>query len=227
MHAATFLWELGAFFVYFLYTSFFEWTLHRYVFHTPKYIYSMFRKHTLVHHQIYKGDDTYCTEDEHPESVPMNWWALPMMILIHLPLFVGVQYFTGIPSLWGAIIALSLYYGLYESLHWSMHVPRAAKFLSQFRVYRFLDDHHHVHHKYMLSNLNVILPVPDLLFGTLRDRDGVKINLRTLMTRKATRRAALKQAQPIAQSPAVPTPLVPTPLATRPRKLAATETGRP
>lgn len=181
MHTSMGLWELGAFYVYFLYTSFFEWALHRYVFHTPRYVYSMFRKHTLVHHQIYKGDDTYHTDEEHPDSVPMNWWALPMMILVHLPLFIGVQLITGIPSLWGGIVALSLYYGLYESLHWAMHVPRAAGFLQRFRVYRFLDAHHHVHHKYMLSNLNVILPLADLVFGTLRNGEGVKIGLRDLL----------------------------------------------
>jgi len=208
MNGSTVLWELGAFFVYFVYTSYFEWVLHRYIFHTPKYIYSMFRKHTLVHHQVYKGDETYHTDEDHPDHVPMNWWALPMMILVHLPLFVGMQLLTGIPSAWGGIIALSLYYGLYESLHWAMHVPRAATFLERFRVYRFLDAHHHVHHKYMLSNLNVILPLPDLMFGTLRDADGVKVNLRTLLARRLTRRQAPvlivprmpKVAQPVSKS---------------------------
>ena len=196
MNGSTVLWELGAFFVYFVYTSYFEWVLHRYIFHTPKYIYSMFRKHTLVHHQVYKGDETYHTDEDHPDHVPMNWWALPMMILIHLPLFVGMQLLTGIPSAWGGIIALSVYYALYESLHWAMHVPRAATFLERFRVYCFLDAHHHVHHKYMLSNLNVIFPLPDLMFGTLRDADGVKVNLRILWARRSSRRAAPVPAVP-------------------------------
>jgi hypothetical protein len=185
MHTSVIFWELGAFCVYFLYTSYFEWALHRYIFHTPRYIYSMFRKHTLVHHQVYKGDESYHTHEEHPDNVPMNWWALPAMIAVHLPLFVGVQWLTHVPSAWGGIVALSLYYGLYESLHWAMHVPRAAGFLQRFRVYRFLDAHHHVHHKYMLSNLNVILPLADLTFGTLRNGDGVKVNLRSLLRGKA------------------------------------------
>ncbi len=173
----TFGWELGAFFVYFCSTSYFEWILHRYVFHTPKYVYSMFRKHTLVHHQVYNGSDTYQTHEEHPDHVPMNWWALPAMIAGHLPVFWFFQWLTGIPSLWGGVFGLSAYFIIYESFHWAMHVPRAAKFLSRFRVFRFLDTHHHVHHKYMLSNLNVILPLADLTLGTLRDSAGKRVRL--------------------------------------------------
>ena len=56
-----------------------------------------------------------------------------------------------------------------------MHVPRAVAFLRRFRWFRFLDAHHKVHHKYMLSNLNVILPLADLTLGTLRDAEGRKV----------------------------------------------------
>ena len=172
-----FLCQLGAFVVYFLYSSFFEWTLHRWVFHTPKYNYSMFRKHTLVHHQIYKGDETYHTHEAEPDSVPMNWWALPMMVAGHLPVFFFLQWLTGIPSVWGGVAAIVVYFTIYESIHWAMHVPRAATFLERFSAYRALDAHHHVHHKYMLSNLNVVLPLADMCFGTLRNASGKRIGL--------------------------------------------------
>ena len=173
----TFYWQAAAFCVYFLYSSFFEWSLHRFVFHTPKYNYSMFHKHTIVHHQIYKSDDTYHSHDDDPDSVPMNWWALPMMIGFHLPAFLTIQWLTGIPSVWGGVAAIVVYFGIYESIHWAMHVPRAAKFLSNFRAYRFLDAHHRAHHKFMLSNLNVVLPLADWCMGTLRLEDGSRPGL--------------------------------------------------
>ena len=69
------------------------------------------------------------------------------------------------------------YYLLYEGLHWVMHVPHAVRFLLRFRWFRFLDAHHKIHHKYMLSNLNVILPLADLVLGTLRDGQGRKVRL--------------------------------------------------
>lgn len=176
MTLTTFLWELGAFCIYFLYGSYFEWFFHRYLFHSPKYWYRAFREHTLTHHQIYKGDDTYyAPEDEHPEKVAMDWWALLAMEAFHLPFFWLIQHFTGLPTLWGGVAAIAVYYGLYESLHWVMHVPSAVRFLWRFQWFRFLDTHHKVHHKYMLSNLNVILPLADLTLGTLRDAQGRKI----------------------------------------------------
>lgn len=175
MNTHTVLCELAAFAAYFVYGSYFEWVFHRYLFHSPKYIYRTFRAHTLVHHQLYKGDHTYHTHDEHPEHVPMDWWAMLAMVAFHLPFFFLFQKLTGIPSAWGGVAAIVVYYGLYESFHWAMHVPRASKFLSRFWYFRFLDAHHHIHHKYMLSNLNVILPLADLTFGTLRDGEGRKV----------------------------------------------------
>jgi sterol desaturase/sphingolipid hydroxylase (fatty acid hydroxylase superfamily) len=121
---------------------------------------------------------------------------MPVMVVWHLPLFWVVQRLTGIPSLWGGVAAIVVYYSVYESFHWAMHVPRASKALSRFRFYRFLDAHHRVHHKYMLSNLNVILPLADLTLGTLRDADGRKVLL-------FRRRSALP-AQP-EQEPSRPT----------------------
>lgn len=174
-HSTTFLWELGAFAVYFVYGSYFEWFFHRFLFHSPKLVYRTFKAHTLVHHQIYKADHTYYTHDEHPEKVAMDWWALLAMIAFHLPFFWLIQKVTGIPSLWGGVAAVAVYYGLYESLHWVMHVPAACSFLRRFRVFRFLEEHHRIHHKYMLSNLNVILPLADYTLGTLRVSPGARV----------------------------------------------------
>jgi hypothetical protein len=170
-----FLCQLGAFCAYSLYLSFFEWAFHRYAFHTPKVNRSMFRAHTLVHHQVYKGDGSYHTHDEHPDHVPMNWWALPAMLGAHLPLFFLIQWVTGVPSVWGGALAVCAYFGVYESIHWAMHVPRAARVLGRLRAYRFLDAHHRAHHKHLLSNLNVVLPLADLVLGTLRAADGRRV----------------------------------------------------
>jgi len=171
----TVLYQFIAFFVYILYMSFFEWLFHRYLFHTPKISSYTFKAHTLTHHQIYKSDETYHTHEDHPDKVPMDWWALPMLLAGHLPFFLLVQWATGIPSLWGGLAAVAVYYGIYESIHWAMHVPRASNYLNRFRVYRFLDAHHRVHHKYMLSNLNVVMPLADIVLGTLRRADGSRV----------------------------------------------------
>jgi hypothetical protein len=172
------LFEAGAFVFYFCYGSYFEWFFHRYLFHTPKVFKRTFIAHTLVHHQIYKGDETYHVHDgEHPEHVAMDWWALPAMVGFHLPFLWLIQRITGIPSMWGGALAIGVYYSLYESLHWVMHVPKACETMRRFRFFRFLEAHHFIHHKYMLSNLNVILPLADITIGTLRDTEGNKVKL--------------------------------------------------
>lgn len=173
----TLLIQLGAFAVYLVYMSFFEWAFHRHMFHTPKFSKYMFKAHTLTHHQIYKGDETYHTHDDHPDKVPMDWWALPALLAVHLPFFALIQWATGIPSIWGGLAAVAVYYTVYESIHWAMHVPKAATFLNRFSVYRFLDAHHRMHHKYMLSNLNVVFPLADLVLGTLRSAEGKRIRI--------------------------------------------------
>jgi hypothetical protein len=215
----TVLCELAAFAAYFVYGSYFEWFFHRYLFHSPKYVYRTFREHTLVHHQIYKGDHTYLAQHDHdhPEKVTMDWWAMPLMILFHLPLFYLVQRVTGVPSLWGGVAAFVVYFSLYESFHWAMHVPKASKFMSRFQLWRFLDDHHHVHHKYMLSNLNVIFPLADLTLGTLRDRTGKRIQ--PLYRRKADLPVPVKATTPAAQTTTA-TPVKPT--SVKPKATAGT-----
>ena len=69
-------------------------------------------------------------------------------------------------TLGGALSALILYYFLYEYLHYCMHIPK-GRWLEKTFWFKWLDSHHHMHHKRHFNNLNVVLPVADMLFGTL------------------------------------------------------------
>ena len=58
------LWCLGGFVVGVVFGSFFEWTLHRYVMHRPIWNFRYaFQAHAVVHHQVFKADQTYVRED--------------------------------------------------------------------------------------------------------------------------------------------------------------------
>jgi len=165
-----FLCQAGAFVCWFLYGSFFEWAFHKYLFHSPRLIRATFNAHALVHHQIYKGDDTYdvpSVKDPDQNHIAMDWFALPLFIGFHLPLLWFVQWITGLPSLWGGVAAITAYYLGYEILHYFMHVPR-NRWIERTRIFRFLNAHHRLHHKYQQKNLNVLLPLADLVLGTLR-----------------------------------------------------------
>jgi sterol desaturase/sphingolipid hydroxylase (fatty acid hydroxylase superfamily) len=75
-------------------------------------------------------------------------------------------------------------------MHYVMHVPR-DRWIERTRVFRFLNEHHRLHHKDHNTNLNVVFPLADLLFRTLRTH--------------AMRRQAAAAAKPVESAPAAST----------------------
>ena len=158
--------EATAFFCCLLYASFFEWTLHRYLMHTPVWRYP-FRAHALVHHGLFRTGDRYFLPDAKViRKVRFAWWNAPCIVLLHAPAFLWLQS-TWVPNtLLGGLSALILYYFLYEYLHYCMHIPK-RRWVETTAWFHWLDSHHHMHHKRHFNNLNVVLPLADVVFGTL------------------------------------------------------------
>jgi hypothetical protein len=170
--------ELIAFVFYFLYLSFFEWAFHKYLFHSPKFVKATFHAHTVVHHQVYKYElDSYQWHENHQadhakENIAMAWFALPMFIAFHMPIFWVIEHFTHLSSMWGGLGAVVAYYTVYEYFHYCMHIPEQRWFETN-AAFRFAKEHHRIHHKYMLQNLNVFFPLADLCLGTYRSAASV------------------------------------------------------
>ena len=72
----------------------------------------------------------------------------------------------------GSFLAVAAYYGVYEYIHWCMHLPKKRNVERSWIFYR-LNGHHLLHHRYMHKNFNVVLPLADLLTGTLMLRSKV------------------------------------------------------
>lgn len=163
--------EAGAALVWLVYASFFEWLIHRNFMHQRRFpFYDACRGH-LAHHSIYRWDDTYQKEEPgRPNDVMMRWYALPSLLLMHLPLFALVERLTGIPSFWGGVVGFALYAAGYEYTHYLMHIPR-GHVIERSGWYRFMREHHRLHHRYMRRNLNVFLPIADVCLGTLVTMD--------------------------------------------------------
>jgi len=66
----------------------------------------------------------------------------------------------------GVLPACAGYYATYEYIHWCMHLPKKRN-LERSGVFFRLNGHHLLHHRYMGKNFNVVLPLADLLLGTL------------------------------------------------------------
>jgi hypothetical protein len=163
------IWSFIGFTLAFVYGSFFEWSVHKFLMHRPfgGFQYA-FRAHAVVHHQVFKADHTYHLVHEHDkETIPMAWWNGPVLILLSSIPFVAVSWLLGQWGLvTGAAIGMSSYYVLYERIHWCMHLPKARR-LEQSWLFRRLNGHHLLHHRYMHKNFNVVFPLADLCLGTL------------------------------------------------------------
>ena len=157
--------------VVFFYACLFEWVAHRYFMHAPRFpLADAFRGH-MEHHRLYRADHRFqVEEDAKPGGVAMRWYAFPVMLVCHAPVFALIQWAIGVPVFWGAMIACSLYFAGYEYSHYLMHVPKGHA-VERFGWFRFMREHHRLHHRFMRCNYNVFVPLADACLGTLRTKD--------------------------------------------------------
>lgn len=156
-------------------SSFFEWTLHRYLMHRPTFGFRYpFEKHALIHHHIFKADDSYhLLHEKDKKTIRMAWWNGPVLVAILLvPFLVAAVFMDRWGFLCGAAIACTIYYGVYEYLHWCMHLPK-KRHIERSGIFFRLNGHHILHHRYMRKNFNVVLPLADALLGTLLLRSRI------------------------------------------------------
>lgn len=155
--------------------SFVEWAFHRYWLHRPWLPKDCFTQHTLIHHQLCKFDDTFhVTDEEQHEALTFAWWGGPLLIAINMTPWVlaaWALHASGVALPYLAFLVtvaagISGYYVGYESLHYFMHKP-PLPFVERSRLFQFIKRHHRIHHVHMNRNLNVLLPLADLLLGTL------------------------------------------------------------
>jgi hypothetical protein len=172
-----FLIRLAAGFILALITcSFFEWLLHRFVMHRKLAWFSYpFERHALVHHKVFKADLSYhLIRPEDAQTVPMAWWNGPALVAgAQVPFVILACFAGGIALVCGTLLATLLYYGAYEYLHWCMHVP-ARRNVERTSLFFRLNGHHLLHHRYPNRNFNVVLPLADLVLGTLLLRSKVR-----------------------------------------------------
>lgn len=194
--------EAIAFVFYFLYGSFFEWWFHKNLFHSPKLIKATFKAHQLVHHQQFKYeiDSYHLKPDADRTHIAMDWFALPIFLAVHLPLLLGVQWLTHWQSAWGGLAAITAYYVIYESFHYCMHVP-ADRWFETLGTYRFVKEHHRIHHKYFLQNLNVFFPLADLCLGTYRSAASIAASKPAVTTgTKPVEPSSASSSRPLART---------------------------
>ncbi len=133
-----------------------------------------FERHALIHHHIFRADETYhLVHEDDKHTIPMAWWNGPLLIAAaQLPFALAAFLIGQWGFLCGATLACSAYYAAYEYMHWCMHLPR-KRIVERSGIFFRLNGHHLLHHRYMHKNFNVVFPLADLCFGTLLLRSKV------------------------------------------------------
>jgi len=151
-----------------VYASLAEWVIHRFLMHRPILrITHFYTGHALVHHGRYKSDSSYLVGDRERVEVTLAWWAMPFPVLSQTPFVAAIGIWVSAPAAVGLFVALTLYQASYEYFHYCMHVP-SNRWFERTGAFMWINDHHLQHHRKFNTNLNIILPIADYLFGTRR-----------------------------------------------------------
>ncbi len=169
--------------------SLYEWLVHRYIYHRTskiKLLEGIYQVHQHGHHWHRFPPDKYVQAGP-VERIPVlppepyvlcgsrmrrwiAWWGQFLLYLVvGVPLaFAPAWFFTNnlLFTASAIITGLTVCY-LFIRVHDLMHYP-ANRWMERQLWFRFVDRHHYIHHIDTDVNLNFLLPLCDLLFGTLK-----------------------------------------------------------
>ncbi len=172
----------------FLIATIVEWTVHRYAMHKSKRL-PLFRIATELHHKAHHWVHCPPTHYVHAEQInrpsvfatgknELCQTTLTRVLttashatfytVLTAPIIVIAWIVTA--NIWftatmGTVAMVFIY--LFIRLHDAVHHPGLSR-LEHFNWFWFLDHHHYIHHIDNDANTNFLLPLGDLLMGTLR-----------------------------------------------------------
>jgi hypothetical protein len=166
-----------------------EWLVHRYVYHRALVpgLRPIHEIHHRVHHYVFFPTWRYVTSGP-PRRIPvfakehdraeatgagngaihLAHWTFYMLIAAAFIWAPCALLGGGWPLLAGLVIASAVVSELMISVHDAIHRPASHPLLERRSWFRFLDEHHYIHHVDTEANVNFLLPLCDWLFGTLR-----------------------------------------------------------
>ena len=150
-----------------LYGSFLEWFVHRYGMHTDKISKWAFSRHAIEHHAARRSLKSFYIPPREKTAYDLTESsAVPLLWVVHLPVYFLVGVYGGVPAGVGVATGGAVYVLAYELLHFYIHAPKGHRF-QRTRLFRFYCEYHRVHHHRARRNYNIVLPLADLVLGTL------------------------------------------------------------
>jgi hypothetical protein len=167
----------------------FEWLVHRYVYHRAAWVLRRIHTVHLAHHHLYFPVWRYVTGGPARRipvlgrgvAVPQgSAWGNAATYLAHFCFYMTIGATViwlpawllshSIPFLAGTLAGTAVISNLFITVHDAIHRPGSHPLTESQGWFRFLDEHHYVHHVDTEANVNFLLPLADLLYGTLRRR---------------------------------------------------------
>lgn len=157
---------LIAFLLSFCLGSVIEWYVHKELMHSVQFMKTPHQRHAVEHHAERKAPGKYYAKaDELKEYHLFETSFMPLLWILHAPLFFVTYYFFGLAASLGVAAGTGAYVIGYETLHWYMHCPDEFVFRNH-RWFQYLSEHHRLHHNKASINYNVVFPLGDWLMGT-------------------------------------------------------------
>ena len=186
---AIFFSSLAGVIAAFLIATIVEWTVHRFAMHKSKRL-PLFRIATELHHKAHHWVHHTPTRYVNPEAAinrpsvfaidktELCQTTLTRMLttvshaafytLLTAPIILIVWVVTA--NIWftaSMVVSAAVFIYLFIRVHDAVHHP-GLSWLERFNWFWFLDHHHYIHHIDNDANTNFLLPLGDLLMGTLR-----------------------------------------------------------
>jgi hypothetical protein len=165
--------ELGLIPATYLVSNGVEWLTHRNMMHRKTWIGSvLYERHTPMHHRIYVTEDMAMREPREFRQVLIPAYGIMLLFLITLPVTLLLWRTLG-PNSASLFVATTMAYVVgYEWLHLSYHLPQGHP-IARLKWIKIFSRHHAIHHDPKLMqewNLNVTVPIWDLILGTFKSR---------------------------------------------------------
>lgn len=162
------IWNAAAFAGAAVINSFVEWIAHRHVLHSPRFVRFAYELHDRTHHVLFGAGETYHAQNEemrkHITFVPRDYI---MFLLVTTPIWIGAELLIQRPLLFGCVLATLTGLQMFNSFHLRFHDP-ADTWFQRTRFFRYLKEHHRLHHADTHKNFNVYcFPLADFVLGTL------------------------------------------------------------
>ncbi|MEY4174480.1 MAG: hypothetical protein RI900_1645, partial [Actinomycetota bacterium] len=164
-----------------------EWFVHRFVYHQA--VVPALRRIQVVHHahhhswfptwryttsgparrlpigQRVRSEHQSALRNARVRLAHFTWYMSFGALLIWWPVWLATR---DVAFLVGVLVASATVSNLFIVVHDTIHRPGSHRIVERQPWFGFLDRHHYIHHVALGTNLNFLLPLGDLLFGTLR-----------------------------------------------------------